>query len=83
MRQESVKEFAAAIRDRKGPLNILVNNAGLGYIKKSFTGEGVGMLTQVGGWEGAVGGGGGQRWEGGGAGRGGGGHSVVCTHKRR
>ena len=48
MRQESVKAFAEAINTRPGPLNILVNNAGLGYTKKSFTDQGVGMLTQVG-----------------------------------
>eukprot|EP00878_Enallax_costatus_P001002 GHUV01001134.1.p1 GENE.GHUV01001134.1~~GHUV01001134.1.p1 ORF type:complete len:354 (+),score=120.84 GHUV01001134.1:515-1576(+) len=47
MRQESVKAFAEAINKRPGPLNILVNNAGLGYTKKSFTDQGVGMLTQV------------------------------------
>ncbi|KAF8072396.1 hypothetical protein HT031_000055 [Scenedesmus sp. PABB004] len=47
MRQESVKAFAATLAARPGPLNILVNNAGLGYTKKSFTEQGVGMLTQV------------------------------------
>ncbi|GBF90754.1 hypothetical protein Rsub_03055 [Raphidocelis subcapitata] len=45
--QDSVKAFASKIAERKGPLNILVNNAGLGYTKKSFTEQGVGMLTQV------------------------------------
>lgn len=45
--QDSVKKFAAAINKRPGGLHILVNNAGLGYIKKSFTEQGVGMLTQV------------------------------------
>lgn len=49
MKQESVKAFAQAILKRPGGLHILVNNAGLGYCKKSFTDEGVGMLTQVGG----------------------------------
>lgn len=47
MRQDSVKAFADAISRRPGPLNILVNNAGLGYTKKSFTDQNVGMLTQV------------------------------------
>jgi NAD(P)-dependent dehydrogenase (short-subunit alcohol dehydrogenase family) len=46
--QDSVKKFAAAINKRAGQLNILVNNAGLGYTPKSFTEQGVGMLTQVG-----------------------------------
>jgi WW domain-containing oxidoreductase len=45
--QASVKAFAQAILKRPGGLHILVNNAGLGYTKKSFTEEGVGMLTQV------------------------------------
>lgn len=48
MAQASVKAFAQAILKRPGGLHILVNNAGLGYCKKSFTEEGVGMLTQVG-----------------------------------
>jgi WW domain-containing oxidoreductase len=50
--QDSVKAFAAAIAKRPGQLNILVNNAGLGYTKKAFTAQNVGMLTQVwvGGW---------------------------------
>jgi hypothetical protein len=47
MSQPSVKAFAQAILKRPGGLHILVNNAGLGYCKKSFTDEGVGMLTQV------------------------------------
>lgn len=47
MSQASVKAFAQAILKRPGGLHILVNNAGLGYCKKSFTEEGVGMLTQV------------------------------------
>jgi NAD(P)-dependent dehydrogenase (short-subunit alcohol dehydrogenase family) len=47
MSQASVKTFAQAILKRPGGLHILVNNAGLGYCKKSFTEEGVGMLTQV------------------------------------
>lgn len=47
MAQASVKAFAQAILKRPGGLHILVNNAGLGYCKKSFTEEGVGMLTQV------------------------------------
>jgi NAD(P)-dependent dehydrogenase (short-subunit alcohol dehydrogenase family) len=47
MSQPSVKAFAQAILKRPGGLHILVNNAGLGYCKKSFTEEGVGMLTQV------------------------------------
>ncbi len=45
--QESVKGFASTIARRAGPLNILVNNAGMGYTKKEFTPQGVGMLTQV------------------------------------
>jgi len=45
--QDSVKKFGAAINKRPGQLNILVNNAGLGYTPKSFTEQGVGMLTQV------------------------------------
>jgi len=45
--QDSVKAFAAAINARPGPLNILVNNAGLGYTQKSFTPQNVGMLTQA------------------------------------
>lgn len=48
MKQDSVKAFAEAINKRPGSLDILVNNAGLGYTKKSFTEQGVGMLTQVG-----------------------------------
>jgi NAD(P)-dependent dehydrogenase (short-subunit alcohol dehydrogenase family) len=47
MKQDSVKAFAEAINKRAGSLDILVNNAGLGYTKKSFTEQGVGMLTQV------------------------------------
>lgn len=47
MSQDSVKAFASAIAKRAGPLNILVNNAGLGYIKKGFTDQNVGLLTQV------------------------------------
>jgi NAD(P)-dependent dehydrogenase (short-subunit alcohol dehydrogenase family) len=47
MKQDSVKAFAEAINNRPGSLDILVNNAGLGYTKKSFTEQGVGMLTQV------------------------------------
>lgn len=47
MNQASVKAFAQAILKRPGGLHILVNNAGLGYCKKSFTEDGVGMLTQV------------------------------------
>lgn len=47
MKQDSVKAFAEAINKRPGSLDILVNNAGLGYTKKSFTEQGVGMLTQV------------------------------------
>jgi len=47
MSQKSVKAFAQAILKRPGGLHILVNNAGLGYTKKSFTEDGVGMLTQV------------------------------------
>lgn len=47
MSQDSVKAFAQAILKRPGSLNILVNNAGLGLTKKSFTEQGVGMLTQV------------------------------------
>lgn len=45
--QDSVRKFAEAINKRSGPLNILVNNAGLGYMKRGFTEQGVGVLTQA------------------------------------
>lgn len=45
--QASVRAFAKAMNARKGPLNILVNNAGIGFMKSATTEDGVGVLTQV------------------------------------
>lgn len=47
----SVRAFAAELNLRKAPINILVNNAGVGYIKKGYTEDGVGLLNQVTGAE--------------------------------
>jgi hypothetical protein len=46
--QASVRAFAAAINARPGSLDLLVNNAGISFLKKAFTDDGVGVLAQVG-----------------------------------
>ncbi len=48
--QASVRAFAAAINSRPGSLDVLVNNAGISFLKKAFTDDGVGLLAQVGCW---------------------------------
>lgn len=45
--QESVSEFAAHINKTYPHLHILVNNAGVSFMKKCFTPKGVGGIAQV------------------------------------
>lgn len=45
--QGSVRKFAAAMNARQGDIHVLVCNAGVGFLRKAFTEDKVGVLAQV------------------------------------
>ncbi len=47
MSQDSVRSFAAEVNTQFPALHILVNNAGMSFMKRCMTAEGVGGLAQT------------------------------------
>lgn len=45
---DTVRSFAEVMNARQTPIDILINNAGQSYMKRSYNTEGVGMMAQVG-----------------------------------
>ncbi|PNH06526.1 WW domain-containing oxidoreductase [Tetrabaena socialis] len=47
MSQDSVRKFAAAINEQYPAIHILINNAGVSFMSKTFTPDGVGGIAQT------------------------------------